>query len=426
MHDARELLALGEKAVARLARRGHTLRLEELEALHRERTDAAAELDTARAALNRSSRGGGKDGVPEERRAAARELRERVQRAEARSREARERLTELLLTIPNIPLDEVPDGRTEEEAVEVRRGGPPPAPADGSRHHAAVGAALGVLDGDRAARLSGARFSVTRGAGARLERALVDFFLDLHTGAHGYTEYSVPYLVTRETMTGTGQLPKFEEDLFTTRVGDRDLLLIPTAEVPLTNLFAGEVIDAARLPLAVTAHSPCFRAEAGSYGRDNRGILRLHQFEKVELVRLCAPDDARQQLELMVSQVEECLRALELTYRVVLLPAGDLGFSARMTYDLEVWLPGGGAFREISSVSDCGGFQARRAGIRHRGPGSRKAPVVTLNGSALPVGRTMAALLEQHVRPDGSVVLPKALVPYAGFDRILPGGATAI
>ncbi|MGW2776551.1 serine--tRNA ligase [Streptomyces olivaceoviridis] len=423
MHDARELLALGDKGVARLARRGYTLPLDEVEALHRERTAAAAEVDLARAELKRSSRGGG-GALPEEQRATARESRVRAQRAEARLRAARERLDALLLTIPNIPLDEVPDGRTEAEAVEVRRCGPTPAPADEARHHAAVGASLGVLDSDRAARLSGARFSVARGAGARLERALAHFFLDLHTGTHGYTEYSVPYLVTRETMTGTGQLPKFEEDLFATRVGDRELMLIPTAEVPLTNLFAGEVLDTGQLPLAVTAHTPCFRAEAGSYGRDNRGILRLHQFEKVELVRLCAPDDARRQLELMVTHVEECLRALDLTYRVVLLPAGDLGFSARMTYDLEVWLPGSGAFREISSVSDCGDFQARRAGIRHRGPGSKKTPVVTLNGSALPIGRTVAALLEQHVRPDGSVELPEALVRYAGFSRILPGGAT--
>ncbi|KMS72355.1 seryl-tRNA synthetase [Streptomyces viridochromogenes] len=422
MHDARELLTLGDKGVARLARRGYALRLEELESLHRERTETAAELDLARSELKRSAKS--REAATAERRAAARLLRERVQRAEARFREARERLTGLLTAVPNIPLDEVPEGRTEAEAVEVRRCGPPPAPADESRHHAAVGAELGILDAERAAKLSGARFSVARGAGARLERALAAFFLDLHTGTHGYTEYSVPYLVTRETMTGTGQLPKFEEDLFATRVGDRELMLIPTAEVPLTNLFAGEVIDAARLPLAVTAHTPCFRAEAGSYGRDSRGVLRLHQFEKVELVRLCAPDDARRELELMVTHVEACLRALELSYRVVLLPAGDLGFSARMTYDLEVWLPGGGAFREISSVSDCGGFQARRAGIRHGGPGSRKAPVVTLNGSALPIGRTVAAILEQHVRPDGSVQLPEALVPYAGFARILPGGAT--
>ncbi|WP_055527631.1 serine--tRNA ligase [Streptomyces graminilatus] len=422
MHDVRELLTLGDKAVARLARRGYALPLEELESLHRERTEAAIEVDLARAELKRSSKAGAAS--TEDRRAAARLLRERVQRAEARFREVRERLTGLLLTVPNIPLDEVPEGRTEAEAVEVRRCGPPPVQADEARHHAAVGATLGILDAERAAKLSGARFSVARGPGARLERALADFFLDMHTGMHGYTEYSVPYLVTRETMTGTGQLPKFEEDLFSTRVGDRDLMLIPTGEVPLTNLFAGELLDAGKLPLAVTAKTPCFRAEAGSYGRDSRGVLRLHQFEKVELVRLCAPDDARRELELMVTHVEACLRALELSYRVVMLPAGDLGFSARMTYDLEVWLPGGGAFREISSVSDCGDFQGRRAGIRHGGPGSRKAPVVTLNGSALPIGRTVAAILEQHVRPDGSVRLPEALVPYAGFARIMPGGGT--
>ncbi|WP_037842953.1 aminoacyl--tRNA ligase-related protein, partial [Streptomyces sp. NRRL WC-3549] len=214
--------------------------------------------------------------------------------------------------------------------------------------------------------LSGARFSVSRGAGARLERALTDFFLDLHTTEHGYTEHSVPFLVNRDTMTGTGQLPKFEDDLFRTRVGDRELFLIPTAEVPLTNLVARQLLDARALPYAFTARTPCFRAEAGAYGRDTRGILRLHQFEKVELVRVCAPEDAPAQLELMLGHAEECLRRLGLSYRVVLLPAGDLGFSARMTYDLEVWLPGSDAYREISSVSDCGTFQGRRADIRHR------------------------------------------------------------
>ncbi len=265
---------------------------------------------------------------------------------------------------------------------------------------------------------------MSRGPGARLERALTDFFLDLHTAEHGYTEHSVPFLVNRDTMTGTGQLPKFEEDLFATRVGDRELFLIPTAEVPLTNLLAQQTLEARELPYAFTARTPCFRAEAGAYGRDTRGILRLHQFEKVELVRVCAPEDAQAQLELILGHAEECLRRLELSYRVVLLPAGDLGFSARMTYDIEVWLPGSGSYREISSVSDCGTFQARRAGIRHRAADGRKEPAATLNGSALPVGRTVAALLEQGARPDGSVELPEALVPYTGFGRILPDGTT--
>ncbi|WP_055536128.1 serine--tRNA ligase, partial [Streptomyces alboniger] len=328
------------------------------------------------------------------------------------------------VAVPNIPLDSVPDGDSEKEAVEIRRGGPPPCEADGSRHHADIGERLGILDGKAAARLSGARFTVSRGPGARLERALADFFLDLHTGEHGYTEHSVPFLVNRDTMTGTGQLPKFAEDLFATQVGDRELFLIPTAEVPLTNLLAQQALDAREMPYAFTARTPCFRAEAGAYGRDTRGILRLHQFEKVELVRVCTLEDAPAQLELMLEHAEECLRRLELSYRIVQLPAGDLGFSARSTYDIEVWLPGSGSYREISSVSDCGTFQARRAGIRHRTADGRKEYAATLNGSALPIGRTVAALLEQGARPDGSVELPEALISYTGFRRILPDGTT--
>ncbi|GAA3879081.1 serine--tRNA ligase [Streptomyces lacrimifluminis] len=426
MHDPRELLDDGPAAVRRLARRRHVLDLEALsEALSR-RTGAQAEVTRLRTELNRTSRGGARSGPPsEEAKERARTLRAEVQRAEATARTTGQDLTDLLLGMPNIPLDTVPDGDSEKEAVEIRRGGPPPRDSAGARHHSDLGESLAVLDSPAAARLSGARFSVARGAGARLERALADFFLDLHTREHGYTEHSVPFLVSRDTMTGTGQLPKFEEDLFRTQVGDRELFLIPTAEVPLTNLLAGQLVDARELPYAFTARTPCFRAEAGAYGRDTRGILRLHQFEKVELVRVCAPEDAQAELELMVEHAETCLRLLELSYRVVLLPAGDLGFSARMTYDIEVWLPGIDAYREISSVSDCGTFQARRADIRHRTPDGRKGPVATLNGSALPVGRTVAALLEQGQQPDGSVLLPRALAPYTGFRRILPGGRTS-
>ncbi|MFH9757633.1 serine--tRNA ligase [Streptomyces anulatus] len=422
MHDVRELIEQGPDAVARLARRGHTLSLADVTAAHRRRTALREGADRLRAELKRLSRSGPAGGGGRSAREAGRLLREQVQLAEAQVRVVEQELTGVLQAVPNLPLDAVPDGHTEKDAVEIRRGGPDPVAADPARHHAAVGEALGILDGARSAKLSGARFSVARGAGARLQRALSAFFLDLHTQEHGYTEYAVPYLVTRETMTGTGQLPKFEEDLFSTRVGDRELFLIPTAEVPLINLVAREVLEAGQLPLALTACTPCFRAEAGSYGRDTRGILRLHQFEKVELVRVCAPEDAGRELLAMVTQAEECLRLLGLSYRVMLLPAGDLGFSARMTYDLEVWLPGSDAFREISSVSDCGTFQSRRAGIRVKGPkGSRFHPV-TLNGSALPVGRTVAALLEQGRQSDGSVTLPEALIPYAGFARIEPGG----
>ncbi|MFJ3223981.1 serine--tRNA ligase [Streptomyces sp. NPDC086783] len=425
MHDPQELLKDGPQAVRRLARRRHDLDPAALADALRERNGAQAEVTRLRTELNRTARARRSGPPTEEEKASARALRAEVQRAEAAARTAAAHLTELVLSVPNIPLDAVPDGDSEKEAVEIRRGGPAPRPADGARHHADIGESLGILDGPAAARLSGARFAVVRGAGARLERALRDFLLDLHTREHGYTEQSVPFLVDRDTMTGTGQLPKFEDDLFRTQVGGRELFLIPTAEVPLTNLVAGRLLDSRSLPLAFTACTPCFRAEAGAYGRDTRGILRLHQFEKVELVRVCAPEDAPEQLELMVSHAEECLKRLELAHRVVLLPAGDLGFSARMTYDVEVWLPGSGSYREISSVSDCGTFQARRADIRVKRPDGSRTPAVTLNGSALPIGRTVAALLEQGVREDGSVVLPDALVPYTGFRRILPGGDTA-
>ncbi|MDN0197941.1 serine--tRNA ligase [Streptomyces sp. S.PNR 29] len=423
MHDVTELLTLGPEAVRRLARRRYPLDVAALKAAHRRRTTALAALSGLRAEAKAASRGHGAGTPGEQARRAARRLREQVQQAQAAADRAEAELSELLLAIPNLPLEQVPDGHSDTEAVEVRRGGPPVQEGTPrAAHHADLGEALNILDHSRAARLSGARFTVVRAAGARLERALADFFLDLHTTEHGYTEYSVPYLVNRQTMTGTGQLPKFADELFATAVGDRELFLVPTAEVPLTNLVAGELLPDARLPLAFTARTPCFRAEAGSYGRDTRGILRLHQFEKVELVRICAAQDAPGQLQLMVEHAEECLRRLELSYRVVLLPAGDLGFSARMTYDLQVWLPGSNTFREISSVSDCGTFQARRAGIRVRTRGGGKEPAATLNGSALPIGRTLAALLEQHQRPDGSVELPKALQPYAGFARILPDG----
>jgi seryl-tRNA synthetase len=257
-----------------------------------------------------------------------------------------------------------------------------------------------------------------------LERGLAAFFLDLHTRRHGYLEYSVPYLVTPETLTGTGQLPKFEEDVFKTGTAGRPLYLIPTAEVPLTNLHAGEVLDAEALPLAYTAHTPCYRSEAGSYGRDTRGLIRLHQFSKVEMVRFCAPERSQDELQAMVGHAEDCLAELGLPYRVVTLAAGDTGFSAQLTYDIEVWLPSQGRYREISSCSDCGTFQARRANIRMRDREGRRGFVATLNGSGLPIGRTVAALLENGQREDGSVAMPEPLVPYVGFRVIEPDGST--
>jgi seryl-tRNA synthetase len=425
VHDPRDLIDPGQDAVRRLARRRFVLDREAFAAAHRRKTDAQAQADRLRTAANAAGRKRTAGPPCEQDKQAARELRAQIQQAEADVRAAQEEFEALALTVPNIPLDRVPDGDSEKEAVQLRLGGPPLRTPAAPRHHADIGEELGIFDTRTAAQLSGARFSLSRGAGARLERALADFLLDLHTGEQGYTEYAVPYLVNRATMTGTGQLPKFEEDLFATSVAGRELFLIPTAEVPLTNMVAGRTLEARELPAAFTARTPCFRAEAGAYGRDTRGVLRLHQFEKVELVRVCAVQDAAAQLELMVSHAEECLRRLELSYRVILLPAGDMGFSARVTYDIEVWLPGSDSYREISSVSDCGTFQARRAGIRYRAADGGRQPAVTLNGSALPIGRTVAALLEQGLQEDGSVLLPAALAAYTGFRRMLPGGATA-
>lgn len=427
MHDPRSLLELGDGAVRALARRGYALDLETLSALLSRR---AAALDLAgklRAEANRlarearaAARGAGESASPGGNQS-ARLLKQRIAHLEAEQRQVETELSEFLLAVPNLPDDSIPDGG-ESDAVEIRRWGRIPRFGFEPLDHVRLGERMGVFDFKRAGKLSGARFSVSRGAGAALERALASFFLDLHTREHGYQECAVPSLVTRQTMTGTGQLPKFEQDLFRTAVGDRELFLIPTAEVPLTNLYADEVLDTAALPLALTAHTRCFRAEAGSYGRDTRGILRQHEFGKVELVRLCAPERSQDELALMLGHAEACLQRLELAYRVVLLAAADTGFSARMTYDLEVWLPGQGRYREISSCSDCGAFQARRARIRLRRPDGSKEPAATLNGSGLPIGRTLVAVLEQHQQADGSVLIPPALVPYTGFSRIAADG----
>jgi seryl-tRNA synthetase len=419
MHDARTLLDPATAAEAALARRGYRLDAVLLRDLARRRAEVTEVIAKLRAESNRLAKQGRSAG--ELVRERAREVKEQIQESTAQLGEISAELTDLLLTIPNLPARTVPDGLREEDAVEVRLVGTPRVYGFEPRHHADIGEAAGILDLKRAAKLSGARFAVTRGAGAALERALAAFFLDLHTREHGYTEHSVPTLVNRETMTGTGQLPKFAEDLFRTTVGEREMFLIPTAEVPLTNLYAGETLDASALPLALTAHTPCYRAEAGSYGRDTRGILRLHEFAKVEMVRICAPEDSERELEIMVGHAEECLRRLGLAYRVVLLAAGDMGFSARTTYDLEVWLPSQNRYREISSCSDCGTFQARRAGIRMRSAGG-KGYAATLNGSGLPIGRTVLAILEQYQCADGSVDIPPALVPYTGFSSIAPDG----
>ncbi|HXV94838.1 MAG TPA: serine--tRNA ligase [Pseudonocardia sp.] len=420
MHDPRVLLDPNTDAVRKLARRGVALDLDSLEKLHSARNAAIQRGDEARAESRRVA-SAVKGADPAERPALverARELKAVVASAEAEHREREAELQELLLGIPNLPADEIPDGTTEDDGELVRSWGEPPAFGFAPLDHVAVGERLGILDLPRATKLSGPRFAVLRGKGAALERALARFFLDLHTTRHGYTEFSVPTLVTPQSMTGTGQLPKFEQDLFKTGVADRELYLIPTAEVPLTNLHARETLAAEDLPLAYTAHTPCFRSEAGSYGRDTRGLIRLHEFSKVELVRIVEAERSREELEVLLGHAEAVLRELGLAYRVVKLPAGDIGFSAEITYDVEVWLPGQGAYREISSVTDFGTFQARRAGIRTKSKDGARGFAATLNGSGLPVGRTLVAILEQGQQADGSVRIPEALVPYTGFDVI--------
>lgn len=334
--------------------------------------------------------------------------------------QARDAIEAITLGIPNLPADDVPDGADEDANVEEHRWGTPREFDFQVRDHVDLGARNGWLDGETAAKLSGARFTVLRGQLARLHRALSQFMLDLHTGEHGYEETNVPVIVSAEAMTGTGQLPKFEDDLFATAVGDDKRYLVPTAEVPLTNIVRGEILDAERLPLRMTAHSMCFRAEAGSHGRDVRGMIRQHQFEKVELVAIAAPHQSEAEHAHMVRCAEVTLEKLGLPYRRMLLCSGDMGFSARKTWDLEVWLPSQDRYREISSVSNCGDFQARRMQARWRNPeGGRPEPVHTLNGSGVAVGRALVAVMENYQQADGSIEVPEVLRPYmGGLERI--------
>jgi seryl-tRNA synthetase len=346
-------------------------------------------------------------------------LREQIQQKEGAAAELEARLREILTGIPNLPHNGVPVGQGSEQNREVRRWGSPPTFPFPPKAHWELGDDLGVLDLERAVKLTGARFAVYWDLGAKLERALANFMLDLHTREHGYTEVLPPYLVNSNSMYGTGQLPKFAADSFRVPQGEKDLWLIPTAEVPLTNLYRDEVLEAARLPVSLTAYSPCFRSEAGSYGKDVRGIIRQHQFQKVELVKFSHPDESYDQLEKLTRDAEAVLQKLGLHYRMMELCTGDLGFSSAKTYDLEVWLPGQQVFREISSCSNFEAFQARRANIRYRLPGKNKTELVhTLNGSGLAVGRTWLAIVENYQQSDGSVSIPEALRPYVGADHM--------
>ena len=421
MHDPRVLLDPVTDAVRRLARRGFTLDVTSLEKLLAARNAAIHRGDDARADSKRTANSV-RSASPDERQALverARELKAVVAEAETEARELDTQLQDLLLGIPNLPADDIPDGVSEDDAALVRTWGDPVTFDFPALDHVDLGEKLGILDLPRATKLSGPRFAVLRGRGAALERALARYFLDL-AAEHGYTEFSVPTLVNREAVTGTGQLPKFEHDLFKTGVAERELYLIPTAEVPLTNLHARETLAVDDLPLAYTAHTPCFRSEAGSYGRDTRGLIRMHEFSKVELVRIVEASTSRQELELLVTHAEAVLQGLGLAYRVMTLAAGDIGFSAQVTQDIEVWLPGQARYREIASASDCGTFQARRAGIRTRAADGSRGFAATLNSSAMPIGRTLVAILEQGQQADGSVRIPEALVPYAGFDVLMP------
>jgi seryl-tRNA synthetase len=399
--------------------------LKDFQEVDTRRRQAITEAETAKARRNRASeeiaklKKSGQDATAQM--AETKELREQIQRLEKAAAELETRLQEILAGIPNLPHQSVPAGKTSEDNVEVRRWGAPPKFDFTPRPHWELGEQLGILDLERATKLSGARFAVYWDLGAKLERALANFMLDLHTREHGYSEVLPPYLVNSESMYGTGQLPKFAADSFRVPHGEKDLWLIPTAEVPVTNLYRDEVLEASRLPVSLTAYTPCFRSEAGSYGKDVRGIIRQHQFQKVEMVKFARPDTSYEQLERLTHDAEEVLQKLGLHYRVVALSTGDMGFSSAKTYDIEVWLPGQQLFREISSCSNFEAFQARRANIRYRPEGKNKTEFVhTLNGSGLAVGRTWVAIVENFQQADGSVLIPEALQPAMGTDHIKP------
>lgn len=418
MLDVKNLRSATEEVARNLARRGFELDLEGFRALEESRKAAQTRADALRAERNANAKavgmakGKGEDASQLLARGEA--LNAEMTAVEVELNEIQVQVESWLLGLPNLLHDSVPEGGDETGNVEVRRHGKPREFGYTPLDHVALGEGLAGLDFEAASRLSGARFSVLKGSLARLHRALAQFMLDLHVNEHGYQEIYAPYLVSGAALTGTGQLPKFAEDLFKVE-GERELFLIPTAEVPVTNLVRDQIIDAAQLPLRYVAHTPCFRSEAGAAGRDTRGLIRQHQFEKVELVHIVRPADSYAALESLTAHAETVLQRLELPYRVMALCAGDMGFSSAKTYDLEVWLPAQGKYREISSCSNCEGFQARRMLARWRNPETGKPePVHTLNGSGVAVGRAMVAVLENYQNEDGSVTVPGVLHPYMG------------
>ena len=411
---------------SKLGTRGFPLdTLDRFSSLDARRRELVRKRDDLNATRNSESQEIGKlmqAGCREEadsRRQQVRDIAGQISAAEADLAQVESELNELMVGIPNLPHESVPVGADEFANQEMKRWGEPPKFSFEPRDHVDLGAALGILDLERAAKIAGARFSILIGNGALLERALISFCLDLQTKRHGYQEVLPPFIVNAQTLFGTGQLPKFEGDLFKL-TDERNFYLIPTAEVPLTNIYANEILDGGQLPIKMTAYTPCFRSEAGSYGKDARGLIRQHQFDKVEMVRITKPEDSYDELERLTRDAEAVLEALGLAYRTVALSTGDMGFSVAKTYDIEVWLPSQNKYREISSCSNCESFQARRAQIRFRRDQKAKPEFVhTLNGSGLAIGRTWIALLENYQQEDGSVVIPEPLRPYMnGLDRI--------
>lgn len=425
MYDLRHLRENFDHVREQLGTRGSDVQWDELRKLLDERRALSMQVEELRADVNKGSeevaRLKRQKQPADEAVAAMKRVGERIAESEAALRTTEEKVNSIALRIPNLAHASVPIGQSADENLEVRRWGQRPGLTAPPKSHWDIGEQLGILDFDRAAKIAGARFAVLTGAGARLERALINFMLDLHTSEHGYREVLPPFIVNRTAMTGTGQLPKFEADLF--RLRDEDYFLIPTAEVPVTNLHRDEILNESSLPIRYTAYTPCFRREAGSYGKDTRGLIRLHQFNKVELVAFTSPGQSYVELERLTGHAEAVLQRLGLHHRVMTLCTGDMGFAAAKTYDLEVWLPSQNQFREISSCSNFEAFQARRAGIRFKGVGGKKESktdlVHTLNGSGLAVGRTLVAILENYQQPDGSVVIPPVLRQYmGGVERI--------
>jgi seryl-tRNA synthetase len=421
MHDMGMFRANLDAVAQRLATRGFTLDVEQFRELDTRRRAAITESEELRRAQNEQSREvarlrkEGADTTDLQRK--SREIGDRITELSAVAEQVDATYRELLAGIPNLPHESVPVGKSADDNVVIRTVGEPPAFDFAPQPHWDIGPALGILDFDRAAKITGARFVVYFGLGAKLERALINFMLDTHTREHGYTEVLPPFVVNSASLYGTGQLPKFAEDLF--KLENTDYWLVPTAEVPVTNLFRDETLEGDKLPVSFCAYTPCFRSEAGSYGRDVRGIIRQHQFQKVELVKFARPEESYDQLERLTADAEDILRRLELPFRTMVLSTGDMGFGSAKTYDIEVWLPGQNGYKEISSCSNYEAFQARRANIRFKG-GKKAELLHTLNGSGLAVGRTWVAIVENYQQRDGSVVVPDALRPYLNAERITP------